>query len=345
VQSPELKDGDVILRLRAPEAESVRLTSGGDIPGLPPGAGAELTRNADGIWEITLEALEPSAFRYNFNVDGVSTLDPSNRLTSESTGNAWSLFYVPGHSFMDTQRVPHGAVGEVIYYSSTFDRHRRMHVYTPPGYQADRNRYPVFYLLHGAGDSDDSWSTVGRAGFIMDNLIASGSAEPMIVVMPDGHPPARNGGPGGMQIAEFAEEFAADIKPYIEANYRVRNGRDNTAIAGLSMGGMHTLEIAINDLDQYGYVGVYSSGIFGIADSDDFETEHRATLDDESLKDGLEYFWFAIGDQDFLLDTATASVEMFRGHGFDVGYHESGGGHTWTNWREYLNDFAQQLFR
>jgi enterochelin esterase family protein len=220
-----------------------------------------------------------------------------------------------------------------------------MHVYTPPGYQADRNRYPVFYLLHGAGDSDDSWSTVGRAGFILDNLIASGSAEPMIVVMPDGHPPARNGGPGGMQIAEFAEEFAADIKPYIEANYRVRNGRDNTAIAGLSMGGMHTLEIAINDLDQYGYVGVYSSGIFGIADSDDFETEHRATLDDESLKDGLEHLWFAIGDEDFLLDTATASVEMFRGHGFDVGYHESGGGHTWTNWREYLNDFAQQLFR
>jgi enterochelin esterase family protein len=108
---------------------------------------------------------------------------------------------------------------------------------------------------------------------------------------------------------------------------------------------MHTLEIAINDLDQYGYVGVYSSGIFGIADSDDFETEHRATLDDESLKDGLEHLWFAIGDEDFLLDTATASVEMFRGHGFDVGYHESGGGHTWTNWREYLNDFAQQLFR
>lgn len=345
VRSPELKDDDVILRLRASEAEIVRLTSGGDIPGLPPGAGAELTRNADGIWEITLKALEPSAFRYNFNVDGVSTLDPSNRLTSESTGNAWSLFYVPGHSFMDTQRVPHGAVSEVTYFSSTFDRHRRMHVYTPPGYQAGRNRYPVFYLLHGAGDSDDSWSTVGRAGFILDNLIAAGSAEPMIVVMPDGHPPARSGGPGGMQIAEFAAEFAADIKPYIESNYRVRDGRDNTAIAGLSMGGTHTIEIAVNDLDQYGYVGVFSSGIFGITDSSDFETEHRATLDNAALKDGLEHFWFAIGDEDFLLDTATASVDMFRQHGFEVDYHESGGGHTWTNWREYLNEFAQQLFR
>lgn len=345
VQSPEVSDGNVILRLRAPEADSVRLTSGGDIPGLPPGAGAELTRNADGIWEITLEALEPSAFRYNFNVDGVSTLDPSNRLTSESTGNAWSLFYVPGASFMDTQRVAHGAVSEVTYYSSLLDRHRRMHVYTPPGYEANRNRYPVFYLLHGAGDSDDSWSTVGRANFILDNLIAAGSAEPMIVVMPDGHPPPRNGGSGGMQIAEFAEEFAADIKPYIEANYRVRSDRDNTAIAGLSMGGMHTIEIAINDLDQYGYLGVYSSGIFGITESDDFETEHLATLEDDSLKDGLEQFWFAIGDEDFLLATATASVALFREHGFDVDYHESGGGHTWTNWRVYLNDFAQQLFR
>jgi enterochelin esterase family protein len=246
---------------------------------------------------------------------------------------------------METARVPHGAVSEVTYFSSTFDRHRRMHVYTPPGYQANADRYPVFYLLHGAGDSDDSWSTVGRANFILDNLIAAGNAEPMIVVLPDGHPPTRNGGPGGMQIAEFAAEFAADIKPYLEANYRGRTGRGNTAIAGLSMGGMHTIEIAINDLDQYGYVGVYSSGVFGINDSDEFETEHRATLDDASLRDGLEYFWFGIGDEDFLRDTATATVAMFEEHGFDVEYHESGGGHTWTNWRVYLNDFAQQLFR
>jgi enterochelin esterase family protein len=345
VRSPELIDGDVILRLRAPEAASVRLTSGGDIPGLSPGAGAELTRGADGIWEITLDSLPPSAFRYNFNVDGVSTLDPSNRLTSESNGNAWSLFYVPGDAFMDTQRVPHGAIGEVFYFSSTLGRHRRMHVYTPPGYQRDRSRYPVFYLLHGAGDSDDSWSSVGRAGFILDNLIAAGDAEPMIVVMPDGHPPAADGSAGGMQIAEFADEFAADIKPYVEATYRVREGRDNTAIAGLSMGGAHTLEISMSDLDQYGYIGVYSSGVFGINDNDEFQTEHRATLESESLKDGLEYFWFGIGDQDFLLDTAKATVDMFRGYGFEVAYHESGGGHTWTNWREYLHEFAQQLFR
>ena len=346
VRSPELTaGGDVILRLRAPEAASVRLTSGGDIPGLAPGAGAELTRNAEGIWEITLPRLEPGAFRYNFNVDGVSTLDPSNRLTSESNRNAWSLFHVPGKVWMDTAQVPHGAVSEVTYWSATLGQHRRMHVYTPPGYESNRTSYPVFYLLHGAGDSDDSWSTVGRAGFIVDNLIAAGDAVPMIVVMPDGHPPVQGTGVGGMAIAEFATEFAADIKPYIESHYRVRDARGDTAIAGLSMGGAHTLEISMNDLADYGYIGVFSSGVFSINQEDSFETAHAAALTDASLRDGVEYFWFGIGDEDFLLDTAQASVAMFEEHGFDVVYHESGGGHTWMNWRDYLNDFAQHLFR
>jgi enterochelin esterase family protein len=345
LRSPELTTtGDVILRLRAPEAASVRLTSGGDIPGLAPGAGAELTKNAEGVWEITLPALEPGAFRYNFSVDGVATLDPSNRLTSESNRNAWSLFHVPGKLWMDTAQVPHGALSEVTYWSSTLGQHRRLHVYTPPGYELDRARYPVFYLLHGAGDSDDSWSTVGRAGFIVDNLIAAGDAVPMIVVMPDGHPPVQGTGVGGMAIAEFAAEFAADIKPYIESHYRVRDGRGDTAIAGLSMGGAHTLEISMNDLASYGYIGVFSSGVFSINQDDSYQSAHAAALSDASMREGLEYFWFGIGDEDFLIDTAKASVAMFEEHGFDIVYHESGGGHTWMNWRDYLNDFAQQLF-
>jgi len=344
--SPELMDnGDVVLRLRAPEAASVRLTSGGDIPGLAPGVGASLSRNDEGVWTITLPALRPGSFRYNFAVDDVPTLDPSNRLTSESRGNAWSLFHVPGHAFMDTQRVAHGAVSEVTYWSATFSQHRRLHVYTPPGYETGGGRMPVFYLLHGGGDSDNSWSTVGRAGFILDNLIAAGDAEPMIVVMPDGHPPVDGQGPGGMQIEAFAEEFAADIKPYVESHYRVRTGRDNTAIAGLSMGGAHTLEITMTNLDEYAYIGVFSSGVFGIDESDQWQDQYAEALTDANLKDGLEYFWFAIGDEDFLLDTATASVAMLREHGFDIVYHESGGGHTWENWREYLEDFAQVLFR
>jgi enterochelin esterase family protein len=346
VTSPELlSNGDVVLRLRAPQADSVKVMSGGDIPGLSPRDGMPMRRGSDGIWSVTFADMRPGSFRYNFDVDGVATLDPSNRLTSESTGNAWSLFHVPGHAFMDTQRVPHGAVSDVTYWSATLDRHRRMHVYTPPGYARGNGRFPVLYLLHGAGDSDDSWSTVGRAGFIIDNLIAAGEAEPMIVVMPDGHPPVRGEARRAMRLELFAKEFAADIKPFIESHYRVREGREDTAIAGLSMGGAHTLEISIADLAGFGYIGVFSSGVFGINESDEWQREHAAVLDDESLKDGLEYFWFAIGDEDFLLDTATASVEMLRDHGFDIAYHESAGGHTWENWRRYLDQFARVIFR
>jgi enterochelin esterase family protein len=335
-----MADGDIVLRVRAPAAERVRLTSGGDIPGLAPGAGADLVEGEAGVWSITLEALEPGAFRYNFDIDGVATLDPSNPLTSQSNRNAWSLFHVAGNAFMDTQRVPHGAVAAVTYWSETLGQHRRMHVYTPPGYETTPARFPVLYLLHGAGDSDNSWSTVGRAGFIVDNLIASGAAEPMLVVMPDGHPP----GAAGIATVEFAAEFAADVRPYVESHYRVSTDRAGTAIAGLSMGGAQTLEVAMTDLGEYGYIGVFSSGVFGINDSDEWPTRHAAALNDAALRDGLEHFWFAIGAEDFLLDTAKASVDLFEARGFDVVYHESAGGHTWMNWRDYLHAFAQELF-
>ena len=163
--------------------------------------------------------------------------------------------------------MPHGAVAAVTYHSSALKRFRRMHVYTPPGYETSTQRYPVFYLLHGAFDCDDSWWTVGRAGFILDNLIAAGKAKPMIVVMPAGHTGPFNFGPGAPRPAvdEFTADFKGDVVPYVEKNYRVLTGRQSRAIAGLSMGGAQTLDIAIPDLDQYAYVGVFSSGVFGIA--------------------------------------------------------------------------------
>jgi enterochelin esterase family protein len=244
---------------------------------------------------------------------------------------------------MDTQRVAHGSVAEVHYFSTALGRTRRMHVYTPPGYEKSRDTYPVFYLLHGAFDGDDSWSTIGRAGFIVDNLIASGDARPMIVVMPDGHT-ARFGGGGGLNTADFVREFMADIKPYVESTYRIRKGRAATAIAGLSMGGAQTLDIAFGDLESYGYVGVFSSGVFGIANNSDWEKAHGAQLGDSALKRGLELVWFSTGKDDFLLDTTKATVAMLEKHGFDVVYEESAGGHTWINWREYLAKLAPQLF-
>lgn len=348
VVSPEIAaNRDVTLRLRAPSAQRVELVSGGDIPGVPMQGGLALEKGADGVFSVKLPALASGAYRYRFNVDGVATNDPGNPATSESNGNAWSLFYVSGAEFMDTQRVAHGAVAEVHYYSTVVNRTRRMHVYTPPGYERNRDVYPVFYLLHGAFDGDDSWSTVGRAGFILDNLIAAQDARPMIVVMPDGHTSrfGGGGGAGGLNMAEFVREFSRDIKPHVETNYRIRGGRASTAIAGLSMGGAQTLDIVFGDLKSYAYVGVYSSGVFGIADNSDWENGHLAQLDDSEMKRDLELVWFSTGKDDFLLDTTKATVAMLEKHDFDVEYEESAGGHTWINWREYLTKFAPQLFR
>ena len=226
VVSPDIAaNRDVTLRLRAPSAERVDLVSGGDIPGVPMQGGLPLAKGADGVFSVMLPALAAGAYRYRFTVDGVPTSDPSNPATSESNGNAWSLFYVSGAPFMDTQRIAHGSVSEVNYFSTALGRTRRMHVYTPPGYEKSRDAYPVFYLLHGAFDGDDSWPTVGRAGFIIDNLLASGDARPMIVVMPDGHTARFGGTGGGLNTADFVKEFTTDIKPYVESTYRIRTGR------------------------------------------------------------------------------------------------------------------------
>jgi enterochelin esterase-like enzyme len=349
--SPEVAaDRHVTFRILAPKAESVQLT-GSDIPEV--GRGVDLTKGDEDVWAVTIGPVDPGAYRYNFNVDGVSVIDPRNPATSESNANTWSLVYVPGSDVSDTKDVPHGAVAEVTYYSKSLQRFRRLHVYTPPGYESGEGKFPVFYLLHGAFDCDDSWSTVGRAGFILDNLIAAGKARPMVVVMPAGHTgPFRFGPPGeGRPRDEFAEDFVNDIKPYVESHYRIQADRAHRAIAGLSMGGGQTLNIAIQNLQEYGYIGVYSSGIFGIAgggpmasSGPSFEEQHKTALDDAALKEGLKLVWFATGKDDFLIETTRKTVDMLKAHGFDVVFQESAGGHTWINWRQYLNDFAPLLF-
>jgi enterochelin esterase family protein len=351
VVSPEVAaDRHVTFRILAPRAEAVRV-SGGDIPGN--NRGAEMTKGTNGVWEVTLGPLSAGAYRYNFNVDGVPVIDPRNGDISESFNNVWSLVVVPGSEFMDTREVPHGAVASVTYYSTALKRFRRMHVYTPPDYEMGKGKFPVFYLLHGAGDCDEAWSSVGRAGFILDNLIAAKKAKPMIVVMPAGHTSAmRMGGPRPA-VDEFSQDFLNDIMPYVEQHYRVYTDNKHRAMAGLSMGGGQTLNIGVPNLAKFGYLGVFSSGVFGITgggpgreqQGPTFEERNQKVLDDPNLKKGLKLFWFSTGKDDFLVETSRATVAMLKKHSFDVVYKESEGAHTWLNWRDYLIEFAPQLFQ
>ena len=369
-QAPQVVSPDVSaerrisFRILAPQAREVRLNAS-DIPGL--GQNTRFTKADNGVWELTVGPIDSGAYRYNFNVDGVATIDPRNPGISESNNNVWSLVYVPGSDLSDSKAVPHGAVAEITYRSSTLGRDRRMHVYTPPGYENGRDRYPVFYLLHGAGDNDDSWSTVGRAGFILDNLIATQKAKPLVVVMPAGHASRSNANSVGRSATdEFVGDFVTDVMPYVEKHYRVHTDRPNTAIAGLSMGGLQTLEVAIPRLERFAYVGVYSSGLIGAfpnaggrggrgaapaaatpapAGPVEWEKVNAAKLDDANLKKGLRLLWFGTGKEDFLLSTTNATVDLFKRHGFSPVFVESPGGHTWINWRNYLSEFAPQLFR
>ena len=361
VASPEVSgDRRITVRLYAPKAESVRLDAS-DVPGVPFGAGAPLTKAENGVWQVTLGPVPAGAYRYAFVVDGVPTLDPRNPATSEANTNAWSLVYVPGSDLFDTRPVPRGAVAEVTYYADSLGMFRRMHVYTPPGYETSGKKYPVLYLLHGAGDSDHSWSTAGRAGFILDNLIAKKSAKDMIVVMPAGH--TRGAAGAGVVStdanAAFSGDFLGSIVPYVEQHYRVAAGRDNTAIAGLSMGGGQTLDIATANGAKFGYVGVFSSGLFGVftapgrgapppawtKGSSEWEKRNAAALADDKTKRGLKLLWFSTGKDDFLLQTTRSTVNLFKEYGYSPVYQESEGGHTWINWRDYLSEFAPLLFR
>lgn len=362
VVSPEVQaDRKITLRIFAPRAETVRLNAG-DIPNQGPGA--TMKKGDNGVWEVTVGPVDPGAYRYTFLVDGVATVDPRNPATSESNSNVWSLVEVPGSEWMDTKAVPHGAVAAVPYYSSVLSRFRRMHIYTPPGYEQGKGRYPVFYLLHGAGDCDDSWTSVGRAGFILDNLIAAGKAVPMIVVMPAGHTRSFTFGgppPSGTRppADEFEQEFMKDILPTVEKTYRVMTERKNRALAGLSMGGGQTLNLAIPNQEKFAYVGVFSSGLFNAfpfrrpgdntpppaaGARSPWEEQHLAELDNAEWKKGLKLLWFSTGKDDFLLQMTHSTVDLLKKHGFNAVYEESTGGHTWLNWRNYLITFAPQLF-
>jgi enterochelin esterase family protein len=352
LKSPEvLPDNRVTFRIYAPKATEV--TVSGDWISQGRGTGGKLEKDEQGVWSLTVGPLPSDVYSYNFTVDGVRTIDPKNAAIKQGITSLDNIFEVPGADadFQANKPVPHGQVRIDWYHSNALDTMRSMHVYTPPGYDTTNAKYPVFYLLHGGGDEDSGWSTIGRAGFILDNLLAAKKAKPMIVVMPNGsmpRPANAPAGPAGSMAAQdlFAKELLDNVIPYVEKHYRVLATRENRAIAGLSMGGGQTLRVAPSNLDKFAYIGVWSAGVSQQATEDFLKRNASFFENSERTNKQVKLLWIGVGEKDPLASTSSKNLaEVLKSHSIKAEYHESEGGHTWINWRHYLNDYAQLLFR
>ena len=349
--SPEVHaDKKVTFRINAPKATEV--TVRGDWMTSPR---EKLTKDENGIWSVTVGPLTPDFYSYAFTVDGVRTLDPVNPTIKQGIASLDNMFFLAGAEadFQDNKPVPHGDIRKVWYPSSTLKDQRRMHVYTPPGYDSNSDKFPVFYLLHGGGDEDSGWSTVGRAGFILDNLIAAKKAKPMIVVMPNGSLPRPAVAPGAKldpkEMAalqdRFTNELLKDVVPQVEKHFRVKPGSENRALAGLSMGGGQTTRVLTTHPDQFGYVAIWSAGLFG-GNAEAFATQNQAFLTNAAdVNKSVKLLEITVGDQDFALAGSKALAGVFEKHGIKHELKVTGGGHTWINWRRYLSELAPKLFQ
>ncbi len=346
----QLPDGRVTFRVCAPDATTVTLGTS-DNEDIAPntfagGRGRPMVKDEKGMWSVTTpNPIAPNTYRYFFFVDGVRVPDSAARELSLERSNIDSLVEVtgPAEDFEAWHKdIPHGTVATVEYWSEPLGVVRRMHVYTPPGYEKNNKSYPVLYLVHGAGDSDDSWTSVGRANNILDNLIAAGKARPMIVVMPNGHTPDRpNGGgaPNMLQNADFGNDLLKVVVPYTDAHYRTIANPNNRAMAGLSMGGAHTIAFGLPHPDVFRYVGVFSM----VGGGEQYEKANDGALK-QAAKD-MKLVYYAYGSEDPVVRNPGQLKGTLEKYNIKLTLHQTGGGHTWINWREYLNDFAPRLFR
>jgi enterochelin esterase-like enzyme len=351
LHSPEVHpDRTVTLRFLAPNATQVDVI-GEILQGKGPLA---MAKGEDGIWTTTLGPLPPEIWSYNFRVQGVEIPDPSNpAIKPVPPGFAMSSFVeVPGDAsaFYDSKPVPHGEVRMVLYESKTMGVTRWLWIYTPPNYDKSRAKYPVLYLLHGNGEAQNGWVMNGRANIILDNLIADKKAQPMIVVMPQGHalqganvgPLVRLPGETDMFSKRFAPDLLQDVIPLVERSYRVYTDADHRAIAGLSMGGGQALLIGLINTHLFHYILGYSAAVGGPFMN--AEAEFKEAL----AKPGALNFrllWVGCGKQDFLYQANRQFVDLLKNRGVNVLYHETEGSHVWSIWRRYLNETAPMLFQ
>jgi len=359
-------DGSATFSLFAPDAKKVEVqgdflqTSGVTIP---------MTKNDKGVWSATTRQLGPELYSYSFSVDGVRINDPSNTYINRDVNTCSNVFIVSKSkgdrgSLYSVNDVPHGNVAKVWYDSPTLGLRRRLTIYTPPGYDG-RRRYPVMYLLHGMGGDENAWSELGRAAQILDNLIAEGKAQPMIVVMPNGNancsaaPGEWSAGmyvPGHFTIKTKAkasmEESFTDIVRFVDNNYRTIRKRQGRAVAGLSMGGGHTFGISMLHHDMFDYYGLFSAAPRTINNQNRQNLYESLKADDETrqrlqtlFESKPALYFIAIGKDDFLYDSNKCLRQYFDEMGYKYEYYENDGGHLWRNWRIYLAMWAQRIFR
>ena len=354
--SPEIhKNKTVTFRIKAPKAVKVQVL--GDF--LSKGV-ADLVENKEGVWEYTTpEPLAPELYSYAFVVDGLKVNDPNNVYMIRDVATVNNIFIVGGEraDLYKVNKVPHGSVAKVWYHSPSLGIDRRMTVYTPAGYETSGKRYPVFYLLHGMGGDENAWSELGRAAQILDNLIAQGKAEPMIVVMTNGNadleaapgesslgymPPTTR--LGKTMEGSFETHFPEVVK-FIDKNYRTKANKKNRAIAGLSMGGFHSLHISKQYPDMFDYVGLFSAAIMpGKNATSPIYKEMEGKLKLQFAKKPALY-WIAIGKTDFLYKANREYRKLLDEKGYPYEYFENEDGHIWRNWRIYLTEFTPRLFK
>ena len=342
VVSPEIADGQVTFRLAADYATVVSL-AGNWIQGTLP-----MTKQ-NGVWSVTIDLPEPEIYTYNFVVDGVSVNDPQNYMVQRDGTRYLNMLMVPGERTAPYFETDHrGTVTYKWYDSAILGINRRLTVYTPYGYEAKANakkKYPVLYLLHGAGGDEEAWSSMGRAAQILDNLIEQGKAEPMIVVMPNGNPNQQAAQTLGLKTSDvnfrdpayanaYVRSLCEEIVPFIEREFRVNAKPEARAIAGLSMGGGHTITASTLYPAMFDYICPLSAA--GSANDEQIQALKKA---------GVKLYFLACGTSDFLYEGSQTLDATLTKNGLDHIFYQSEGGHTWANWRLYLQTFAPMLFK
>ena len=334
IVSPEIADARVTLRMRAPQAKEVTLRGQWAKEPIP------MTRGDDGVWTAIVEPAPAGVWEYGFVVDGLKVLDPRNPAIKPQREPQVSILHVPSNppAPWDWQDVPHGTVHGHSYASKLLGKQREILVYTPPGYERDTVKsYPLLVLQHGYGDNYRTWVAHGKAHWILDSLIAQNKARPMIVVMLDGHP-LGTGPLEGNAMDAFQRELFEDAIPLVESLYRVEKDRTQRAIAGLSMGGWHSLTISMGNLDRFAWVGAFSAA------PPTAEATQKFLADPDAANAKLRLLWIAVGKDDFLRQRNEEYIAALKDKGIHHQWQLTEGDHSWPVWRRYLAEFAPLLF-